>query len=937
LNLRLDSFVCIDLETTGLDYDFDKIIEIGAVKYVKGERVGEFSQLIDPGVTVSPEIVQLTGISNEDLVGAPAIDEVIPSFEQFLDDTQLFVGQNVYFDISFIKKHLSSKYAALIVSSAADTAALARLVWPGQKSYSLFNLSEFLGIKEPPTHRALRDAEVTADIFMREIVTLAHLPKNVQNLASGLMFGMQLKGAVFSSLESISKRHALPAAYSYDYGDNVFGSGEINHVAEFVDIHPDKITELFDNTMRQSMNEYEERPQQIEMANQVVGAFNRSEIFLAEAPTGVGKSLAYLIPAILWAKTNGESVIVSTGTKNLQDQLFSKDIPQVAKALGIDFKAVLLKGRANYLCLFKYYELLNEATSSFGPEERQALLSLAVWVETTKTGDISECTGFSINRWRYLWARASCEGNFCLGKSCNHYKRCFLYKAKNEAASAHVKVINHHLLFADFSAKGDLLATSGHAIIDEAHNLEKVAASYLGPEITFSQFLTLFNQIFTIRPVETGFLALAKMRALTLDREEAKRINNEISKIQRKLMAVRGDSNEFFDKLAGAVMAGANEEGRAKEISYTDITKFVAQHSIDKFDDSLKNLEIAMMNLSELFEESDSLKDKLELSVRAKALSQDLRDCRQSFEFLTVSDNKDFVYWIEMARKTEARLISAPLEVGKILDAGFYDRLKTLILCSATLSVAGDFSYYKKRLGLTLNAADRTFDRTLDSPFDLKKNIGFYSAGFLPNPNAANFDKECAEVIYDLFSAAKVKGMVLFTAYKTITSVVDSIGGRLLDNGFELFVQDGSQSPARLLSRFRASTSGIMFGTDSFWEGVDLPGEELQLLVIVKLPFSVPDKPWIKANLDRIDAGGGSSFMDFSLPEAVIKFRQGFGRLIRKKTDSGCVVVLDPRLSGKEYGKYFVKSVKPTLFTAANQNELTTAVRQFFDFNDKSK
>lgn len=933
MNFRLDSFVCIDLETTGLDYDYDKIIEIGAVKYLKGEKAGEFSQLINPGVSITPDITQLTGISNDDVTDSPSIDEVIPHLEQFLEDTPLFVGHNVYFDISFIKRHLTEKYSTIINSLAADTAALARLVWPGQKSYSLFNLSEFIGIKEPPTHRALKDAEVTAELYLREITTLAHLPKNMQNLAAGLLFGMQLKGAVFSSLESIAKRFPQSTTYTYDYGDNIFGSGEINHVAEYVEIHPDKITDYFDTSLRQSITEYEERPQQIEMANQVAGAFNRSEIFLAEAPTGVGKSLAYLIPAIIWAKTNGESVIISTGTKNLQDQLFNKDIPQVARALKLDFKAVLLKGRANYLCLFKYYELLNEAISSFGQEERQALLSLAVWAETTRTGDISECTGFSISRWRYLWARASCEGNFCLGKVCNHYKRCFLYKAKNEAASAHIKVINHHLLFADYSSRGDLLATSGHAIIDEAHNLEKVAASYLGPEISFSQFLTLFNQIFTVRPVETGFLALAKMRALTVDREEAKRINNEISKIQRKLMAARGDSNEFFDKLTSAVVSGTNEETRSREISYNDITRFVPQLVIDKFDNSLKGLEMALMNLSELIEESDSLKDKLELSVRAKALSQDLRDCRQAYEFLTVSDNKDFVYWIEMARKTDARIVSAPLEVGKILDSGFYDRLKTLILCSATLSVAGDFSYYKQRLGLNLNSADRTFEKALDSPFNLKRNIGFYSAGFLPNPNAANFDKECAEVIYDLFATVKVKGMILFTAYKNIVSVVDSIGGRLLDSGFELFVQDGSQSPARLLSRFRGSTSGILFGTDSFWEGVDLPGEDLQLLVIVKLPFSVPDKPWIKANLDRIDARGGTSFMEFSLPEAVIKFRQGFGRLIRKKTDSGCVVVLDPRLSGKEYGKYFIKSVPPTLFTAANHNELTVAIKQFFEFS----
>jgi predicted DnaQ family exonuclease/DinG family helicase len=929
LNIRLDSFVCLDLETTGLDFDYDKIIEVGAVKYVKGEKTGEFTQLLNPGVPIPPDIEILTGITNQDVESAPIIEEVIPKFESFLEDTQLFVGHNVRFDISFIKRHLSARYAITLETFAADTAVLARLVWPGLKTFSLAHLAEFLDIKEPPSHRALRDAQVTAELYFREITALAGMPKNIQNLVAGLIFGQQSRGMVLSSLESLAKRFPAPASYDYDFGDNVVGQSEIKPVEEYANIHADEINELFDGALRQTLPVYEERPQQIEMADQVIGAFNRSEIFLAEAPTGVGKSLAYLIPAILWAKTNGESVIISTGTKNLQDQLFGKDIPLVRKALGFDFKAVLLKGRANYLCLFKYYELLNEAASSFGQEERQALMALAAWAETTKTGDVAECTGFSPARWRYLWARASCEGNFCLGKICHYYKRCFLFRVKNEAMTAHVKIINHHLLFADFSSGGDFLATSGHAIIDEAHNLEKVAASYLGPETNYSQFLTIFNQIFTIRPVETGFLALAKMRALTMDREEARRINNEISKVQRKLMSARGDSNEFFDKLAASVTSGTDDESRAREISYTDITKFVSQQNIDKFAQSLKDLEFSLTNLAELFDEADSLKDKIELSVRAKALAQDLRDARLAYEFLSRADDTDFVYWIELDKKVDARLVSAPLEVGKILDAKFYDQLKTLILCSATLSVAGDFTYYKSRLGLNLKANDRTFEKALDSPFDLKRNIGFYSAGFLPNPNAANFDREAAEVIFGLFAATGVKGMVLFTAYKNITAVVDSVGGRLLEQGFELFVQDGSQSPSRLLNRYKNSPKGIIFGTDSFWEGVDLPGEELQLLVIVKLPFSVPDKPWVKANLDKIEAAGGSPFIEFSLPEAVIKFRQGFGRLIRKKTDSGCVVVLDPRLSGKEYGRYFAKSVSPDLQVFGNIDDLAKSVKEF--------
>jgi ATP-dependent DNA helicase DinG len=275
LNIRLDSFVCIDLETTGLDFDCDKIIEIGAVKYSKGEKAGEFSQLVNPGVAIPPEIETLTGISSTDVESAPSIDSAIPQFESFLDDNLIFVGHNVRFDIAFIKKHLSTKYAIALDTFAADTAALSRLVWPGLKTFSLAHMAEFLGIQNPPSHRALRDAQVTTELYLRAIAALAKMPKNIQNMVAGLIFGLQSKAAVLSSLESLAKRLPAPVEYAYDYGDNVIGMSEINPVHEYIDIHPDIITDLFDGPVRHTLKEYEERPQQIEMANQVIGAFNR--------------------------------------------------------------------------------------------------------------------------------------------------------------------------------------------------------------------------------------------------------------------------------------------------------------------------------------------------------------------------------------------------------------------------------------------------------------------------------------------------------------------------------------------------------------------------------------------------------------------------------------------------------------------------------------
>lgn len=862
---------------------------------------------------------------------AYSIDEVMPDFEKFLGDFPLLVGHNVGFDLSFLKRHFSIKLMVAANELLLDTAALAALVWPGLGKYSLAHLVEFIGIKRDVAHRAHADAQATGELYLRELSALAACPEKVRNFAAGLLFGGGSRSAVLQSLMGFDKSLLPDApAYAHDYGDNVTGETSIRPNEDYEKIDVEQIKSIFAGDLPKAFSDFEDRPQQLAMALEVARAFNQSEALLAEAPTGVGKSLAYLIPAVKWAEANGEPVTISTQTKNLQDQLFNKDIPLVKKALDFDFKAVLLKGRANYVCLFKYYELINEAINSFGAEERNALLPLVNWVETTRTGDIAECGRFNPSRQRYLWSRISCEGNFCLGRACRFYNRCFLFRVRNEAATAHLRIINHYLLFADFAASGDLIRSSGHLIADEAQNLERVAAAYLGPQLNHGKLRIFFNQLFMIRPVESGFLALVKAKVAMAGIAAEKKIIGKINELQRKLLMARDKISTFFDRLSSETLKQHANGGESREIRYHDLRQFVPAELADECLAILVEYESILLDFAIELELCDDFKDHNELSVRARALAQDLHELRQAFEFLVYPDDTNYVYWIEIGQKREAGLVSAPLEVGKILDEKLYESLKTIIFCSATLSVAGDFSYYRKRLGLDLGASERTCHLALDSPFDLEKRVGFFEAGYMPEPNAAEFESQGAEAIYELFRTISVRGMVLFTSYKNIAGVVNNIGGKLIESGFDLFVQDSNMSPFQLLSRFRRSPKGIIFGTDSFWEGVDLPGQELELLVIAKLPFSVPDRPWIKANLDKIKDDGGNPFLEFSLPEAVIKFRQGFGRLIRKNTDSGCVVVLDSRLSGKKYGRYFADSVKPKLHRHLELKTLVQAAAKHF-------
>jgi ATP-dependent DNA helicase DinG len=457
-----------------------------------------------------------------------------------------------------------------------------------------------------------------------------------------------------------------------------------------------------------------------------------------------------------------------------------------------------------------------------------------------------------------------------------------------------------------------------------------VAASYLGPEINHHLFITALNQVYTIKPTETGFLALVRTRMANLNKDAIEKLDKEIGKIQSKLLKARRKIGEFFEKLSNAIAKIPSSNDYAREITYTSLTGFISQDLIDDTIIAVKSIETMVLELADEIELTDELSDKTELAIRGRAIAQDMMEIRKALEFLCYPDETNFVYWAEVNQKRDVKLVSAPLDVGKILDEKLYEQLKSMVLCSATLSVTGNFDYYKRRLGLDLSSAHRTAEIALDSPFDLKHAIGFFEAGFLPAPNLKNYDKQAAEAVYQLFAEVRVKGMVLFTSYRTMTSVVDEIGEKLIAKGFELYVQNNNMSPFQLLSRYRQSPRGILFGTDSFWEGVDLPGDELELLVIAKLPFAVPDRPWIKANLDKIEREGGNPFMDYSLPEAIIKFRQGFGRLIRKKTDRGCVISLDSRLTGKQYGRMFIMSVKPSLRVCPSMNSLVHSISKYF-------
>jgi len=939
-----DSFTAIDIETTGLDPSLNEIIELGAVRYADGERVDQMSILVKPTTRISPEITRLTGISNQMVESCQGLDEVLESFIGFVEEGPWIVGHNVAFDLGFLKKRLEKKRFGILEARTLDTAILSRALFPRLARYSLPSLVAQFDVSRKRGHRALDDSLATAEIYIKLLGHLAALSPAARESLGRLLLGADFIDLFRKSISAVNPKVILRKAGEVSiipgepevaeagelYPDNVMGETPPQKQEDYVRIDAVAVENHFlpGGILAKRIPSYEYRPQQAEMAMKVAEAFNQSLFLLCEAPTGVGKSLAYLLPASWWASLNRERVVVSTQTKSLQAQLFYKDLPQIQVAVGYQFKATLLKGKGNYICLYKYHELLAEAEVAFDKRDRESLSALTLWVKNSRTGDISECNGFNPSHNHYIWSRISCEGSFCLGQGCVFADRCFLLKVRREALSSQLVVTNHHLTFADFVSGGEIAIGAGNIVFDEAHNLEKVAASYLGNVIDKRTLDGSLAGMYSSRPRQSGFLISLKI-GLASERPGDELIDT-VERVIDAISNLNHASARFFEALSLKIQA-LSSSSEAREIAYTSGANPCAiderDELISSIDGLLEKIETLIANLRE----GNSIAKRRDAVIRLEAFFSDLRSFRGQAEDVLYASSPDYVYWIEKpsSPRYSPRLLSAPLDVGNLLDKRFYDHLKTVVFSSATLSVNRNFDYITQRLGLDLDSKDRLSSICLDSPFDIDAQVAVISAGYLPSPKRPEFDQAANQSLSDILLAGARKAMVLFTSYRSLQNSIQMLSKTIENAGMELFHQEGSFSSERVFRRFKSSKKAVLFGTDTFWEGVDLPGELLELLVLFKFPFTVPDRPWFKANLERIERGGESSFAKLSLPEAVVKFRQGFGRLIRTASDRGCVVILDSRVETTSFGPIFLNSVRGEKFRARSSDEIAALIRSW--------
>jgi ATP-dependent DNA helicase DinG len=650
-----------------------------------------------------------------------------------------------------------------------------------------------------------------------------------------------------------------------------------------------------DGLIAKAHPEYEHRPGQIEMAAAVLHAFEQKHHLIVEAGTGTGKTLAYLVPAIAAACGSGARIVISTGTKNLQEQLMDKDIPFLQETLPAKFRAAVMKGRNNYACLHRIKRAESMPVLE-GLDQIDQFDEVFRWVTKTETGDRAELSNLPENLpfWRHIDARS----DTCLGQKCPDFEPCFVTRMRQRALDADVVVVNHHLFFADLAlrhgAYGAVLPDYAAVILDEAHQIEDVASEYFGAQVSNYQIDDLLFDVAGLR-IE--------------DAESNRELTRISARIQRFADAFwvsfregRGLEGRFalVPRGGGATVRDGAGTGQDTGEPQAQPPQRGSRAGDPGWMPALQALDNALNRLETTL---DILKEP---PPDAENLLRRTRELRFALNFIVKAEDKKFVYWLER-RGRGIFLRASPIDVSGLLQERLFEKVPTVVLTSATLSSAGNFRFIRERLGL-----DNAEEMIAESIFDFESQAVLYLPPSMPDPRSPQWGRAAADEVIKIVNATEGRAFVLSTSLAGMHELYERAAAQL---DYPCFVQ-GSASKGSLLRKFRSTPNAVLFATSSFWQGVDVRGEQLSCVIIDKLPFAVPSDPVVAARQRYIEEQGGSSFYEYSVPQAIISLKQGLGRLIRSTSDRGVLAVLDPRLRTKMYGQMFLKSLPPCRITS---------------------
>jgi ATP-dependent DNA helicase DinG len=883
---KIPAFVAVDLETTGLEFEKDEIIEVALVRFENGAPVDSVDYLVRPeSAKLRPFIESLTGISNEDIAGAEDFASLAGKISAFVGDMPL-VAHNAMFDSRFLKNALE-KVGIPFNNPVWDSLTLSRIAYQDVPNHRLDTLTQVLNIERSRAHRALPDAEACGKLFVMAYEKIASLDPwllgALTRIAScsdwKLLFGESAEGEIAEPALALRAGDAPAGALAASKAPRVdafFKEGGL---------------------LSKTMENFKARPNQQEFASCVERNLYKGGICVLEAPTGSGKSLAYLVAAANKA-VSGERVVISTATHALQEQLIGHDIPQIAPLYDGKLKASVLKGRDNYLCVRKLMEILNAPATLLLPEERDSFMALLPWAVTTEKGDIGECNSFSCARNRVLWSKLSSTAASCVGESCKYHAVCPALKAKREAMTSNLLLVNHSLFLADLALDFALLPTYEHVVFDEAHRLPELSNQSFGRTVSFFRFRNVAKTLVPPKGTTGGIVPELENR-IPVENEAAR---SECTQLAADIGEAEKAIHRFFMKIGKKL--SKQKVGKGDLIYRNGIAAdFDAdpKNVIDQFalvQDRAKSLMELVAGLPSV---GGLLKD---FSGRMEELKRYATD----FEFLVKAGREGWVFYMEEPFNPHTIKIHAvPLRSGDIWKEKFYPWVKSATFTSATLAVQGDLSYYAQRMGMAELEQKRPFLKAFGEAFASDERRTVQVARYLPKPSLPEFGDALNNTLVQVLPEVEENTMVLFTSISAMMKAQAALAPEFAAKGKLLLCQHVDGSLDGLIAMFRKSRGACLLGCQSLWEGVDFPGDALKLLVVTKLPFPNPSDPLVAGISADLKAKGENVFKSYYIPEAYMELRQGLGRLLRTESDSGKVLILDNRVVTEAYGKTFAR------------------------------
>ena len=871
-----ETFVAIDLETTGLEFEKDEIIEIALVRFVNGKPFESCDFLVKPSQTLRPFIEHLTGITSEDLANAEDFPAIAEKVFSFIGDAPL-VAHNAQFDFRFLKNAFARVGVPFDSHSVYDSLALSRIAFQNVANHKLETLLKHLKIERSVAHRALPDAEACGKLFVKAIDAIQKFSPEVLHLCQRLS-----QGTIWENI--FEKNESLGVKIEYPFLEECSALPVLSKKVPF------RVSAFFGEKglLSDKVLNFVERPSQVDFASIVERNMHKGGIAVLEAGTGVGKSLAYLASAALKA-VSGERVLISTATKTLQEQLFTNEIPVLQSIFGSDLSPFVLKGRSNYLCLRKFEELTQQADSLLSLEERETFMTLFPWIVQTKTGDISENSGFNHQRNRFLWNKLASEAASCAGENCPFYSCCPALSAKRKAMSSNLLLVNHSLFLSDLLLDFALLPSYEHVVFDEAHRLPSLSAQ------AFGRSFRLFDLRNACRNLQsgqtTGLLVLAKQVLGEIE---------PLISLPEKIAETEKALHRFFMKIGKRL-------GKQKKESFCYSNGILADYDVDpeSFLKQLQDLKIGVASIAERLRENSENKN---LAKDFDGVHSSLEKLLTDFEFLILANRKDWAFFLEEPYNPHTiRLNAKPLYTETFWKEKFYTWIKSATFVSATLSIKNSLDYFVNKMEMQKLPAYKTPFLKTYPQMERADGEKVVVVDYLPKPNSPEYQAALENLLVELLPGLSENTMVLFTSLHAMTQVYQKLLPVFSEKKKLLLCQNIDGSLENLMENFRKERGACLLGCQILWEGIDLPGDALKNLIIPKLPFPNPVDPFVNAKVEAMKEQGRNVFKELFVPEAFLGLRQGMGRLIRSEKDSGVILLLDNRILTESYGKTFQK------------------------------